>query len=98
MPLAALFVYVCHFNLQGLMAAATIGYTCCGTALSYLLLSTDWNTEARTIQERNAEDNDEAEFESSLDITLDSLQGEDGNDEDAKEATPLKAHACHTYC
>lgn len=55
MPLAAIFVYVFFIDLQGLTAATTIGYTTCGAALSYLLLSTDWKKQARKIQERNAD-------------------------------------------
>lgn len=55
MPLAAVFVYVFHIDLQGLTAATTIGYTTCGAALSYLLLSTDWEKQAGKIQERNAD-------------------------------------------
>lgn len=55
MPLAAIFVYVFFIDLQGLTSAMTIGYTSCGTALSYLLLSTDWRKQARKIQERNAD-------------------------------------------
>ena len=55
MPLAAIFVYVFFIDLQGLTAATTIGYTTCGAALSYLLLSTDWEKQARKIQERNAD-------------------------------------------
>lgn len=55
MPLAAIFVYAFFIDLQGLTAATTIGYTTCGTALSYLLLATDWDKQARKIQERNAE-------------------------------------------
>jgi MATE family multidrug resistance protein len=55
MPLAAIFVYVFFIDLQGLMAAMTIGYTSCGATLSYLLLSTDWEEQAHKIQERNAD-------------------------------------------
>lgn len=55
MPLAAVFVYIFFIDLQGLTAATTIGYTTCGAALSYLLLSTDWEKQSRKIQERNAD-------------------------------------------
>ena len=98
MPLAALFVYVLRFNLQGLMAAATVGYTCCGTALSYLLLSTDWNKEARKIRERNAEEEDGTQLDSSLDESLASSGGENANDDEAEEDTPLMTHSSYTYC
>lgn len=55
MPLAAVFVYALRIDLQGLMSATTIGYTTCGAALSYFLLSTDWEKQARKIRGRNAQ-------------------------------------------
>jgi len=55
MPLAAIFTYGFRFDLQGLTAAATIGYVSTGATLSYILLGTDWYKVAYKIQERNNE-------------------------------------------
>ncbi|KAL7535951.1 hypothetical protein ACHAXR_006824 [Thalassiosira sp. AJA248-18] len=49
-PLAAIFVYGCHFDLQGLVAAVTIGYSVSGTALMYLLLRSNWDKRIETIR------------------------------------------------
>lgn len=55
MPLAAIFVFGFFFDLQGLTAATTIGYTSTGAALSYILLASNWDKVARSIQQHNAE-------------------------------------------
>jgi len=55
LPIAAVFVFVFHLDLQGLTAAVVIGYVSTGAALSYVLLCTDWVKTTRKIQEKNAE-------------------------------------------
>jgi multidrug resistance protein, MATE family len=58
MPLAALYVYVFRLDLQGLTSAVCIGYLSTGSALSYLLLSTDWHAVAKKIHAQNATSSD----------------------------------------
>jgi multidrug resistance protein, MATE family len=64
MPLAALFVFGLRLDLQGLTAASCVGYLSTGSALSYVLLSTDWPKVARKIHKqsccaaKNDDDND----------------------------------------
>ena len=42
-PLGAIFVYACNFDLSGLVAAVSIGYSVSGTVLMYLLVRTNWD-------------------------------------------------------
>lgn len=42
-PLGALFVYGMNFDLQGLVAAVTLGYSVSGTVLMYLLIRSNWD-------------------------------------------------------
>eukprot|EP00804_Cyclotella_cryptica_P030953 CCRYP_018812-RC/>CCRYP_018812-RC protein AED:0.04 eAED:0.04 QI:429/1/0.75/1/1/1/8/954/926 len=49
-PLAALFVYGLHINLQGIVASVTIGYSVSGTALMYLLLRSNWSKRVEKVQ------------------------------------------------
>ena len=56
MPLAALFVYVFRFNLQGLTSAVVMGYLATGATLSCVVLLTDWHQVTSTIQRQNAVD------------------------------------------
>lgn len=52
-PLAAAFTFYFHFDLQGLTAAVVLGYVGVGAALSYVLLTSDWDARAAKIQSRN---------------------------------------------
>lgn len=55
MPLAALFVFVLNIDLQGLTSAVCVGYLSTGSALSFVLLSTNWPKVAKKIQEENSD-------------------------------------------
>ena len=58
-PLSAFFVMVCHFDLQGLASALSIGYVTAGAWLSYVTMVTDWRAVALKISTENAEDGGE---------------------------------------
>jgi multidrug resistance protein, MATE family len=66
MPLAALYVYVFRLDLQGLTSAVCIGYLSTGSALSYLLLSTDWPEVAKKIHAQNAASPDDDDKDQQL--------------------------------
>ena len=53
-PLAAVSVYVLFLDLKGLLASFSIGFLCAATALSYILLRSDWVKISQQIQEKNA--------------------------------------------
>ena len=86
-PLSALFVMVCHFDLQGLVSALSIGYVTSGACLSYFTMMTDWSAVAKKISTENAE---EEEYSSS--------ESEEGQEETrvATENSPLISNAHST--
>mmetsp|Transcript_14068 Transcript_14068/g.30172 ORF Transcript_14068/g.30172 Transcript_14068/m.30172 type:complete len:891 (+) Transcript_14068:310-2982(+) len=53
-PLAAVSVYVLFLDLKGLLASFSIGFLFAATALSYILLRSDWAKISQHIQEKNA--------------------------------------------
>lgn len=55
MPLAALYVFILNVDLQGLTSALCMGYLSTGSALSFVLLSTNWPKVAKKIQEQNSD-------------------------------------------
>lgn len=55
MPLAAVYVFILRLDLQGLTSAVVLGYLSTGSALSYKLLSTNWDRKARKIQGQNSD-------------------------------------------
>jgi Na+-driven multidrug efflux pump len=57
-PLGAIFSLGFHFNLQGLMAASTMGYVTTGACLSYVVLTTNWTKAAFEISQDNEDDSD----------------------------------------
>jgi len=54
LPLAAIFVYVFGYGIQGIVAAATIGYSCLSIILIFIMARSDWSKLSGVIQERNA--------------------------------------------
>lgn len=52
-PLAAIFTYGFRFSLPALVGSMLIGYTTSGSALSYVLLTSDWEAISRSIVEEN---------------------------------------------
>jgi hypothetical protein len=72
-PLAALFVFVLHINLQGLVAAVTIGYSVSGTALMYLLIRSNWNKRVEKVKRATIsepEENEEQEDEYDIPVEV----------------------------
>jgi MATE family multidrug resistance protein len=69
-PLGAIFSLVFHFNLQGLMAASTMGYVTTGACLSYVVLTTDWTKAAFEISQDNEEDSDDDDDEDEMEELL----------------------------
>lgn len=67
MPMAAIFVFVVGFDLQGLTAAACVGYLSTGSALSYVLLSTDWNKVAKKIHYQSCDESTVGDSDSDFD-------------------------------
>ena len=55
MPLAAIYVFLLNLDLQGLTSAVCVGYLSTGSALSYVLLSTNWPKVAKKIQDQNSD-------------------------------------------
>lgn len=54
LPLAAIFVYVFGYGIQGIVAALAIGYSCLSTVLIFIMARSDWSELSGVIQERNA--------------------------------------------
>jgi len=54
MPLGAIFCFANKINLKGLTAAVVLGYNFSGTALSCILLTSDWSGISKVLQEQNA--------------------------------------------
>lgn len=54
LPLARVFTYLLNFDLQGLMAALTVGYVTTGSCLAYIVLSTNWDAVAQKVSDDNA--------------------------------------------
>lgn len=83
LPVAAIFVFVFHLDLQGLTSAVVVGYVSTGAALSYVLLCTDWVKTTRKIQEKNK---NTAEGEMTL------ADPSEDNDDDAAEELYAALH------
>jgi len=49
-PLAFVFVFYLNINLQGLVAAITIGYSVSSTALLYLLIRSNWSKRVEKVK------------------------------------------------
>lgn len=49
-PIGAVFVYGYNFDLQGLVAAVTIGYSVSSTVLLYLLIRSNWEKRVHKVQ------------------------------------------------
>jgi Na+-driven multidrug efflux pump len=58
LPLAALFTYGLHFDMQGVTAAVVAGYSVTGTALLYILIRSDWERLSKIVVELNERDDD----------------------------------------
>lgn len=58
-PLAALFVFLLHINLQGLVAAVTVGYSVSSTALMYLLIRSNWDKRVEKVKRATVKDYEE---------------------------------------
>jgi Na+-driven multidrug efflux pump len=83
MPLAALFVFGLRLDLQGLTAASCVGYLSTGSALSYVLLSTDWPKVARKIHKQSCcADKDDDDNDASTVAGGDSDSGDERDDAD----------------
>ena len=69
LPLAAISVYALNFDLQGVVASVSVGYSICGMMMAYVMMTSDWKELSVYIQERNAEtgemESDSEEDESS---------------------------------
>lgn len=53
-PIAAVFAYALTLDISGVMAAVIVGFDTGCTALGYILLRSDWERLARTMEEINA--------------------------------------------
>lgn len=62
-PLAAFFVFVLHINLQGLVAAVTIGYSVSSTALLYLLIRSNWTKRIEKVKRATVKEYEESPVE-----------------------------------
>ena len=80
-PLSAGLVYGLRFNLQGLVGATVIGYSCSGAANIYIVLRSDWKNLSDIVVARH-----EAEESSSSSSSSSSASAEDdeGSMPDAK--------------
>jgi len=52
-PMAAVLVFGFDFNLVGIVAALDIGYTIGGVWTTYIIMTTDWEEQSRTLIERH---------------------------------------------
>ena len=94
-PVAALCCYVFNIDLQGVTSAVVMGYSTAGTALSYVLLRSDWDGLSKIVQELNAitgeidssdsESDDGSSSSSSSDSSSDS--SDDSSDDDSSAKT-----------
>lgn len=95
MPLAAMFVYAFHVDLQGVTSAVVIGYSVSGTILSYILIRSDWERLSKIVQELNAitgevyssdsESDDDDDDESSSSSSESSSSSSDSSDSDSED-------------
>jgi hypothetical protein len=53
-PLSALFVYVFHLNLEGMVAGLTIAYTIGANVYLFILIKSDWAGLSALVISRNA--------------------------------------------
>jgi len=61
LPLAAIYTYAFHIDLQGVTSAVVLGNSVTGTCLTYILVRSDWERLSRILMELN----DESESSSS---------------------------------
>jgi len=52
-PVAAILVFGCNFNLQAIVGALVIGYTVGGVWTSFIIFTTDWEAQSKVLIERN---------------------------------------------
>lgn len=57
-PLAALFSFVLHLGLNGLIASIVVGYTTVSFCMSFVLLMSDWDAISMAIIKQNTEDDE----------------------------------------
>lgn len=84
LPLAGLFCIVHRLSLVGLVGAIVIGYSAVGLCFAYILLTSDWESISKNIQESNGE-TEEEEDEGS-----DSDSDTENDDEDSSQKVKSK--------
>ena len=57
-PLALFFSLYCNFDLSGIVSSVIVGYSTSGMIQAYILLRSDWEHIAKTIQEYNQDSDD----------------------------------------
>lgn len=78
LPLAAIFIYGLHFDMQGLTASVVVGYSITGTCLLYILIRSDWERLSKIIVELNAGD----DMSSSSSSSSSDEDGDDSSEHD----------------
>lgn len=64
LPIAAVFAYALTLDLNGIMAAVIVGFDTASIALAYVLLRSDWERLAITMQDLDAIVDDESDYDS----------------------------------
>jgi hypothetical protein len=77
-------VFLLHINLQGLVAAVTIGYSVSSTALMYLLIRSNWNKRVEKVKRATVHDYEEQTQDSPVedDASIENNNTESNSDGD----------------
>jgi len=93
LPLAAVMTYVYNFNLEGITSALIIGYQIAGVAMTYVIITSDWEKISKKIIEINVETGDcyssdsDDESSSSSSEESSSSSSEDSSSSSSEEST-----------
>jgi len=95
MPLAAAFTYLLNYDLKGITSAVVIGYAIAGTAMSYVILRSDWERLSRIVIELNkitgevesSDSESDDDSSSSSSSSSDSSDSDDSSDDSSDEST-----------